>query len=403
MNAKPGQLAGRAKMQRWNEYLAGLGARYTGNDSERRFVRDLKGGFRRLGLETETKAQTFEHWDARNFSFEAGTGSALKPFHVCSYYAYSGRTDKGGVSGPLAYAGHGTPADFAAGDFRGKIAVVDVNRTVYPMGLVFNAWDGYVPGTDPNDVYDSAWITKPPPLAAAIAAGAIAVVFILPFVAANAEGQYMPFGQTLQNLPSLLISKEVGERLRPLAQSGGASGRLTLKASLRQGKAKSLLAVLEGKGDDVVVVNSHGDGPNLIEENGPLAMLSMAQALAATKRRDRPSTYAFYVATGHFQDEVVSSPAYATEYPDLFARTKAGVTVEHLGCPEYVDDGSTYGPTGKPEVSGCFASNEKLAYNIVLPAIRRNEVTRCIALKPTPKFFGEGRGLYELGIPMMAY
>ncbi|HTU13864.1 MAG TPA: twin-arginine translocation signal domain-containing protein [Solirubrobacterales bacterium] len=404
LKARPGGLAGLGKLRDWNRYLAGLGARHTGGESQATFIRDLERGMRGLGWRTERRFQSFDRWDAVSFGLRVSvSGAPMKPMPVASCFPYSGRTGAAGITAELAYAGAGKEADFAAGDFRGKIAVIDVAAFNLPIGLVFNPYFDRPVDIDMSLPYDRSWLAAPPELDAARAAGAAGVIAILPMVPDDAKGQYTPFARKLQGLPALLVDSEQGESLRELAKASGNRAGLNLMARRDRGRTSSLLAVLPGAGRDVVVVNTHTDGPNLIEENGPLAMLSIAQRMSAIPKAKRPSTLAFYFATGHFADGVESSGAYLTEHPGLAARTKAGVTIEHLGCPEYVDDQvSSFTRTGKPEISGVFASNEKVAA-ISQAAIERHGVTRCMTIKPAPLFFGEGAPLHEGGIPMMAY
>lgn len=404
LNAKPGPLASRKKMLAWNEYLAGLGARPTGGVSETQFRKDLKKAMQELGWETSMRSQTFTGWEAREYSLSVGAaGAAKEPVNVSYYYPYSGRTPKEGIAAELAYANRGTPADFMSGDFNGKIAVIDVPPFAIPIGAAFNTWDGSPPDINPTLPYDRAWVAAGPALAPAIAAGAVGAIIILSQSPPCANKQYSPFGKELQGIPALNVNAVVGERVRALAQAGGARAKLRLKAKQSPGKTKALLATLPGASDEVVVVNSHTDGTNLVEENGPLAMLSIAQQLSARPRSQRPVTYAFYFATGHFQYEVNSSAAYVTDYPDLFTRTKVGLTIEHLGCPEYLDNHvDEYVKTGQPEISGLFATSHSMA-TAAAPAMTQNGVSRCSVIQPVPKFFGEGRPLYEAGLPMLAY
>ena len=406
LQAKPGRLASTKTMWKWNEYLAGLGARHTGSPSEVRFTHDIRQAMKRLGWKTSVKPQTFDNWEANSYSLTVTpAGGSARKVRVGYYYPYSGRTGRSGITGELAYAGSGrSAADFAGGSFAGKIAVIDVPPFSVPVGVAFNAWDRkFAADVDITKPYDRSWVATGPPLKAAKEAGAIGAIIILPEAPADGKGQYSPFGLELQGLPALNVDAPTGDMLRSLAQTPGNKAKMTLTATRSKGKTRALMAVLPGASDEVVVVNTHTDGTNLIEENGPLAMISLAQRLSAIPKADRPVTFAFYFATGHFQADVVSAPAYITDYPKLFERTKAGLTIEHLGCPEYeTDHKNVFKKTGKPEISGLFSSNRTLA-NMARPVIEAKGVARCTVMQPTPVFFGEGRDLHAEGIPMLAY
>lgn len=402
--AQAGGLADSATLERWARYLAQIGTRHTGGADQAGYIDDLEAAMRALGWQTDRRTQHFTRWDASAFGLRAQPeGETERELPAAYYYPYSGSTPAGGIDGELAYAGGGAAADFAAGSFAGKIAVIDVAPFDVPIDVAFETYFGLAPGVDGTLPYDRSWIEAGPSLAPARAAGAVGALIILPEAPADAEGQYAPFKFPIQHVPALNLDAEVGGQVRRLAQASGNRARLTLQATVSRGHTDSLLAVLPGPGSDVVVVNTHTDGTNLIEEDGGLAMVSIAQRLSAVPRARRPCTFAFYFATGHFAYGVTSSGAYVTEYPELFRRTKAGVTIEHLGCPEYLDNHSNrYYPTGKPELSAIFSSNATVA-GIANRAIKTEGVTRCDPVKPEPVFFGEGAALDAAGIPMMSY
>ncbi|MGA2319925.1 MAG: hypothetical protein ABSG95_04175 [Solirubrobacteraceae bacterium] len=404
---KPGALADAQTLQKWSKYLAGLNPRYTGNEAHQIWIDDLASAMHSLGWTTTRNTQTFSRWYAsssKSFPPLKVGRSLNKNLPVASNYPYSGQTPYGGVVGELAYAGKGKASEFV-GSFAGKIAVIDVAPFEVPFEFLFTPYFGFEE-FNPALPYDRSWLSVGPSLAAAQTAGARGAIIILPDVVEDAEGQYGPFKSPLQGLPAVNVDLETGNEVRELAKGSENFARLTLPATVEENcPTDSLLAVLPGSTEskDVVVVNTHTDGPCLIEENGGLAMISIAQLLSAIPQAKRKSTFAFYFATGHFAYGVTSSGAYVTEYPELFEHTKAGVTLEHLGCPEYLDDHvSSYGPTGLPEARTVFASNLAVA-EIAQNALRGLGVTRCTVDKPTPEFFGEGAALNAAGIPMMSF
>ena len=229
------------------------------------------------------------------------------------------------------------------------------------------------------------------------------MIVILPMVPADAKGQYIPFKRPLQGLPALHVDLSAGNEIRELSKAAGNVATLVLPAIVNSAETTdALLAVLPGSStEEVVLVNTHTDGPNLIEEDGGLGMLSIAQRLSGLAVSERPSTIAMYFATGHFAAGVNSSAQYIKDYPELFKNTKAGVTLEHLGCPKYFDDRvSEYGPTGEPENSATYCSKEQVA-KIAEAALQEAGVTLSAAYKAP--FSGEGAALNAAGIPMMSY
>jgi hypothetical protein len=405
LSVRAGSLADTKRLKLWSQYLARLRARHTGNASHKQYINDLDTAMKTLGWETDRKTQTFTHWEATGFHLKVLSGGHKVVHHAkpAYYYPYSGETSAEGVKGELKYANKGATADFSGGGFTGTIAVVESTISSALNEQLYKPWFGFPPEVNPKEPYARSWIASIPTLSAAKAAGCIGVIVILPMAPADAKGQYIPFKRALQGMPSLHVDVTVGNTIRALSQASGNIATLSLPAEVNPAETTdALLAVLPGaSSEEVVVVNTHTDGPNLIEEDGGLGMLSIAQRLSGLSGSERPSTIAMYFATGHFAAGVTSSARYVTDYPELFKKTKAGVTFEHLGCPGYVDDHvSQYVPTGKPENSATYCSKEQVA-KIAEAALQEAGVTLSAAYKAP--FSGEGGALNAAGIPMMSY
>src|SRR4029077_12669252 len=65
-------------------------------------------------------------------------------------------------------------------------------------------------------------------------------------------------------------------------------------------KGDNVWGILPGMTDDIVILNTHNDGCNAIEENGPIAVVALAHALAKTPVAQRKKTYIFLTTSGHF-------------------------------------------------------------------------------------------------------
>jgi hypothetical protein len=108
-----------------------------------------------------------------------------------------------------------------------------------------------------------------------------------------------------------------------------------------------------------VILHSHHDGTNGLEDNGPEAILAMSQYLAGLPP-DFPRTILVLLSTGHFAGgwNTLGANAFIERHRDgLIARTAAALTVEHLGALEWLaGPNGRFGLTGKPEDGGFFAS-----------------------------------------------
>jgi hypothetical protein len=81
------------------------------------------------------------------------------------------------------------------------------------------------------------------------------------------------------------------------------------------------------------------------------------------------------------------------------------VTVEHLGCREWLDDAlMKYGPTGRDEISNAITESDAIA-KLTLESLQGTADRRVAVVKPTPKgrWMGEGGALSRAGVPTLGY
>src|SRR4051794_21935453 len=299
-----------------------LGPRLTATSPHLNFIDRLDDGFRRAGLAVTRDPQPFQQWLAQDFALEV----AGKPVPVASYYTYSGKTAAQGVTGDLVYVGP-IPAPPSSPDglqpyFEALPAAVQALLAAVPGGvqgrlvlmdapiapLVVGGFDPLLTYRhDPNhtisetDDYKRSWTTLAtiPRLDPFKAAGAAGGGFALDAPAANARGQYTPFIWGYQDLPALIVDRDTGAKLRAQAVTV-PKARLTLTASLTITKSDSLVAILPGATDEVLIVNTHTDGQNAFEENCGIACVALAQHFAAKPKSARQRTLVFSCVTGHF-------------------------------------------------------------------------------------------------------
>ena len=223
----------------------------------------------------------------------------------------------------------------------------------------------------------------------------------------NAAFQYNPFTRPIENVPGLWVGHQTGAKLRELA-AGGAKATLTLEADVfPDTPTDTLYTMLPGESsDELIIINSHTDGPNATEENGALGLLALAKYFSQIPKSQRKRTLLFVMTTGHFAIPYVPSiRAFVKDHPDLIKKTVAALTVEHLGCREWLDDASLqYKPTGENEWSIAITPLQSTA-DILGEALKESDDRRVVTVKPTPNgpFFGEGSALSAAGIPTIGY
>ncbi|WP_165367572.1 hypothetical protein [Phytoactinopolyspora endophytica] len=406
---------------RWNEELAELGSRLTGTAAHRRFVDTLVERLDHLGLEVYRDELRFRQWEPRRW--EVRLNAAAPPesatprsLTVTSPFPYSGETPPDGVTAPLTHCGR---APGAFDDAAGRIAIVEMPTPPVPTAILRRR-SGRLPPTLTNPMLGS--FVRPPDIAAARAAGVRAVVCVWRSVSTeNAAGQALPFTMPYQGCPAVWVDGQSGDELIEAARRGDHA-TVILDAEVTDDAAThTIWAELPGSdpncADENVIVNTHTDGPNVVEENGPLALLALARRALGdgNPRWRRPHTFVF--VSGHFRIPDVSvdrhgqaTSTWLDDHRDRWDgapghRTAvAGVTIEHLGAAEWDDRrGRTgYRPTGAPAHELVYTGNPEME-RIYQAASRLQRPRRPVTLRPTfGVYFGEGAGLYRSGLPTIS-
>ena len=424
-------LPGLEEVWNWQVFMNNLGPRYTGNAAHRAYVDFLDTQFKALGLDLAYDDYIFPRWEVRRTALQLLSRDSQQDVAVSSYYPYSGQTTPAGVEGELVYLGSlpedgSPPEDVFSADLKGKIALVDAPLPPMPLSEWYKVWAVYNPHGDTT--FPATMLRVPyhlflvPGLAKAREAGALGVIFAWTNVSEeNAADQYLPFplpfppfpDRGLQNLPALWVGRQAGDSLRHGAETG-CKVRLTLEADvIPNSPTRTLIAMLPGQSsEEVIIVNTHTDGPNAIEENGGLALLALAKYFARQPRSTRKRTLVFALTTGHFASAYLPSIVGVIErHPDLILKTVAGLTIEHLGTREWIDDpsGYHYHPTGLHELAWAYCPLKPEA-DLFLQSLQGTQAHRVAVLNPVTgpnpldwHWLGEGLPLYLVGIPMIAY
>jgi hypothetical protein len=238
-------------------------------------------------------------------------------------------------------------------------------------------------------------------------AGAIGVILAWTDVSdANAADQYTPFSRPLQGIPGLYVGRETGVKLKSLA-GGGSKATVVLEADIHADTpTDTLIATLPGtNSDEVILVNTHTDGPNATEENGGLGILALAKYFAKLPKSERKRTLVFPLTTGHFAGPwAPSMRGIIQKYPDLIKKTVAALTIEHLGCKEWADDASLhYQPTGENEWAVAITEHASTGH-ILVDALKGSGDQKTAVVNPVHGgWLGEGGSLARAGVPTIGY
>jgi len=171
-------------------------------------------------------------------------------------------------------------------------------------------------------------------LAGAGAAGTVGIWHDLPGSWAR---QYSPYDGVFRPIPGLWVDSVEGATLKEKAASGEVA-TITLQATTQDVVTHNLIGFIPGESKQLTVLHTHTDGTNGMEENGQIGILATAQYLARLPRRALGRTVMVMLSTGHFAGGVGIRHFLAQHAATLVPRITSIVTLEHLGCREFLPD-----------------------------------------------------------------
>jgi hypothetical protein len=397
----------------WHRQLDAVGLRATGSAAHERYVDALHERLERAGVgHLHFESVPHRRWLADKWSLRV----ADRPVSTASYIPYSGATPAQGVAGPLVEVD--PSATLAAGSLKGKVALFSLPLTSLTYGTFGAlAYKSYDPRAllEPDGVYARSWLaisTLIPMLDNLVRAQAAGCICVLDLPADAAHGAYYPYDGTLRPVPGVFVDRATGAQLRSAAATG-AQARLTLRAETRRVHTRNLIGLIPGAGDELVILHSHTDGPNAIEDNGPNAIVAMSQYLARLPRRALPRTVMVLLTTGHFAGGLGVEAFVERHRKDSLRRTAAALTLEHLGAREWNPQGNRSRLTGQLETGTFFAPESSALVDASYAALRASRDDPSSVLRPFVPAAGspdgngwpaEGTQLWTMGaIPTANY
>jgi len=431
----PGVDQVRARQQAADQF--GGGFRIAANDAEIGYIRHLADQLRGLGATgVAVEPYAFSAWSARTTSLAVVQGPAPGPLHVAYFIPSSGSTGPEGLTAPVTYfsglsavnlvgalyaaldqqnlggvlaAVQKTLDDVtggavsltqavAAADVAGKIVLYDAPKLQVPVG-VFEAISAYYnnssgtlgPATPYARPFLDELITIGAIDLALQQAGAAGIIAVLDYPPSAADNSYVPFGGlAIPSAPGLYLDRDTGNALkRQIAASGTTPVvlKLTLDASQAQATSYNVSGLIPGACPQEILVSSHSDGPNSIEDNGPAAILSIADYFAHAPASQRRRGLRVVFTGGHFAGSPGINAYIARHLAELKANTLTAIEIEHLGAREWLElSPGTMGLDGLPEPLVLYGPVGSVQQDESIKFARQFD--RSIVTIPLP--FGEG-------------
>jgi hypothetical protein len=419
--------------------MVNFGPRLTGSKAHNRYIAWLETQFTKAGctlLPADNHPLTL--WQSKRHGLEVLGGGSPQIIPISSYYPRSGETSSKGVTGKLTYLGAGPAVSISPGDpggipatlelyessmsswlsaaiasagasLQGAVVLIDLPLPLPLTTAIFAPMADY--DYDPEEPtggftqdYKRLWIAGGGGLEQLKSAGAAGVIFSFDASPQAMLGQYVPFSSEGPGLPALNVDRETANTLRALS-AGSPTVRLTLYATREPATSPSIVAVLPGDGstDEVMVLNTHTDGQNFVEENGGVAQVLLARyfnRLPKGKRLKR--TLVFSAVTGHMAPNMPQTKGFIDAHPDIISRTVAAVTLEHLGVSKWLDTlSSGYYEASPYEPGGAYCSTTEMIVPLI-ESIPEHQINNTAVLHG-PVYFGIGGAFFEAGIPAIGY
>ena len=390
-----------------------FGTRLTGSKGHSDFINWLKSEITAMNIPVFCDPFYFRRWEEKHSSIEIINGDEKINIPVSSAYPYSGETHADGITEELVYVE--SISDIPK--TKGKIAIFNVaNINFLPSEIAFDKRTSYPENVVLEKKYEGPVITSfVQCFYGIISKLSKAKAVILVWKGLHEEcvkGQYLSFISDYQNIPMLWVSEANGNKLIDAAKENKKI-RFVLEAEIEE-KAftESFYCVIKGKNEkECVIVNTHTDGTNCVEENGPIALLQLIKNL-----KDQPleRTHIFVFTTGHFRlphfedirtGAFQSASRWLAMHRELWdgkgdhIKCVANLTIEHLGCKEWRDIDGEYRYTGESEVELVYTGN-KFVDKLYIDTVKDRKNIRTMTLRGhNALHFGEGQNFFTMRIP----
>lgn len=390
-----------------------FGTRLTGSKGHNDFIKWLKSEIAEMDIPVFSDPFYFTRWEEKNSTIEIIDGEEKINIPVSSAYPYSGETSAEGITEELVYVKSVKDVPKTTG----KIAVFNVNNINFlPSEIAFDKRSSYPEDVVLEKKYEGPVITSFVQCFYGILSKltkAKAVILIWKGLHDDMiEGQYLSFIADYQNIPMLWVNETDGKKIVEAAK-GHKKAKFVLEAEIEENAfTESFYCVIEGKNKkENVIVNTHTDGTNCVEENGPIALLELMRSMKDTVPE---RTHIFLFTTGHFRlphfedirtGAFQSASRWLAMHRDLWDgkgqhfKCVANLTIEHLGCLEWRDIDGEYKYTGKPEIDLVYTGN-KFMDKLYIDTVNDRKTVRTMTLRGhNALHFGEGQNFFTMGIP----
>jgi hypothetical protein len=334
-----------------NAFLGPLRARPTGSPQQKVYVDWIRKQVQSIpGVKLDEQRFTINRWNVTSTKLRVRIDGKPAMLPVADAIPYSQPTGKRGVAGPAMFVPDDQPITEAA---RGRVVVRPAPAGSVPMYdflLPVVSWESYDPGNtfDPAGNFYGDFINynaRVADLRNAGKFGAKALLFVKELPRKQLVGHYEPYEGSQWQVPGAFLGADEGKTITDAISAGHTTSiRIVERGGYKKVVTPSLEAVLPGASAQRIVVDSHTDGTNAVEDNGPVAMVAMLRYYASLPLECRPRTLQFAFSTAHFYQRVADPNQRHGGAGQLAAQldrdydsgtVSAVVVIEHLGAKDY--------------------------------------------------------------------
>ena len=378
------------ELQEWHILKDTQGPTFAGSASWKSYLSFLENGFKKCGLtDLQKDPITYKRWFTSNDRNKCDWSLSIESndIRVASYWPNSGSTSTSGITAPLIYYDDDNPP----ASIEGKIVVFEIPLLPDPLPPMFDVYSGfeYVTENDthPTDSFSlKQWYQIAYPamfggyndiLKDGKALGGLVISEMGP---ARASGIYMlPYEASEFDVPALYLDRVSGEQVKEAAMKG-LTATLKLLAKKEEVETFFLSGFLPGKhygkeNDEIVLLLTHTDGPNLTQENGALGILAVMHYFSHIPKEERRRTLLAVLDPQHYMPGR-HAVDWFEHHPESAGKIVASMGIEHLGQLEYREKGDELFPTGKPEVTRLFVQDNDHLIQVAIRAVKDHQLSR---------------------------
>lgn len=385
----PSFLVTRAEALEWHEFKDRHGPALSGNESWTKFMTYVEEKLREYGVVDVTRnSWTYDYWSTTEWPDDSNWSLFVEgqKVRVANYGANSGATGPQGITAPMVYYDHDRPP----ADIAGKIVVFEPTRAVIPIDdyEYYSSPTGRAPAPSPelqyqNNIRMNHMGRQLRPFIEQVVTPkkAAGVVFVMNANYERLKGYYTFHVPAIYQAPTVFVDRTVGESVVAAAKRG-APATIKLVATVRPVTTWQLIAYLPGKDygtdkDEIIQLTTHSDGPSISQDNGPFGLLGVVKYFSRIPQSQRPRTLLVFMDNRHYMpgmEHAFEQHDWFHKHPQLRARVKAVIGMEHLGQMEFFEDGEKYVPTGRADDVRIWVTNNQKMIDMTIKAVKDNQL-----------------------------